>query len=143
MTPEADDDIDNSDEDDSYYTKKPKNRQQAKVGRNTKSARERKPLLASSRQKRGKFEEEEYSAEDSGSDSDEDFKSMTRRGSHIRKSNARSTMLTSISGRNNEVRTSSRSVRKVSYVESEESEEIDEGKKKKSQKVQSMYYNFV
>ncbi|KAF2291859.1 hypothetical protein GH714_035880 [Hevea brasiliensis] len=43
-------------------------------------------------------------------------------------------MSMAISGRNNEVRTSSRSVRKVSYVESEESEEIDEGKKKKPQK---------
>ncbi|KAK7334681.1 hypothetical protein VNO80_26442 [Phaseolus coccineus] len=36
--------------------------------------------------------------------------------------------------RNSEVRTSSRTLRKVSYVESEESEEVDEGKKKKSQK---------
>lgn len=42
--------------------------------------------------------------------------------------------------RNSEVRTSSRTVRKVSYVESEESEEVDEGKKKKTQKVQSLLY---
>lgn len=46
-------------------------------------------------------------------------------------------MSTKISGQNNEVRTSSRSVRKVSYVESDGSEELDEGKKKKPQKVQS------
>ncbi|KAJ6345323.1 hypothetical protein OIU78_008069 [Salix suchowensis] len=68
------------------------------------------------------------------SDSDEDFKNMIQRGAHLRKSNARSSMSTKNGGRNNEVRTSSRSVRKVSYVESDESEEIGEGKKKKAQK---------
>jgi chromodomain-helicase-DNA-binding protein 1 len=41
---------------------------------------------------------------------------------------------TNASGRHSEVRTSSRSVRKVSYVESDGSEEIDEGKKKKLHK---------
>lgn len=61
---------------------------------------------------------------------------MTRRGAQLRKGNARSTMSTKISGQSSEVRTSSRSVRKVSYVESDGSEEIDEGKKKKPQKVQ-------
>ncbi|XP_048228059.1 protein CHROMATIN REMODELING 5 isoform X2 [Ricinus communis] len=131
-----DDDVDVSDEDDAYYIKKPKSRPQGKGGRNAKSAVERKSIPASSRQKRGKpsLEEDEYSGEDSDGDSDENFKTMTRRGSHIRKSNARSTISTNISGRNSEVRTSTRSVRKVSYVESEESEEIDEVKKKKSQK---------
>uniref|UniRef100_A0A2P2MEX3 Protein CHROMATIN REMODELING 5 n=1 Tax=Rhizophora mucronata TaxID=61149 RepID=A0A2P2MEX3_RHIMU len=131
----SDDDLDISDEDDSYYTKKPKSRKHGKVGRNIKSIRERKSLNASSRQMKGKtlFEEDEYSAEESDSDNDEDFKSISRRAAHSRKSTAQSTMLT-ITGRNNEIRTSSRSVRKVSYVESEESEEIDEGKKKKSQK---------
>lgn len=121
--------------------KKPKGRQRGKVGRNTKSSREHKSLHAG-RQKRGKtsFEEDEYSAEDFDCDSDEDFKSMTRRGAHIRKSNARSPMSTNAGGRNSEVRTSTRSVRKVSYVESEESEEIDEGKKKKTHKVRSTYY---
>ncbi|KDP35983.1 hypothetical protein JCGZ_08378 [Jatropha curcas] len=132
----SNDEIDVSDEDDSYYTKKPKGRQSGKGGRNTKPAKEHKSLHSSGRQKRGKtsFEEDEYSSEDFDSESDEDFKSMTKRGSHIRKSNARSTMSTAISGRNSEIRTSSRSVRKVSYVESDESEEVDEGKKKKSQK---------
>lgn len=127
---------DDEDDDDSYYTKKPKGRQQGKGGCNTKSAREHTSLRASGRQKRGKtsFEEDEYSAEDS--DNDKDFKNMTQRGEHLRKSNARSTMSTNIGGRNNEVRTSSRSVRKVSYVESDESEEIGEGKKKNALKVQ-------
>jgi chromodomain-helicase-DNA-binding protein 1 len=136
---------DGDDDDDSYYTKKPKSRQHGKSGRNTKSAKENKSLHASGRQKRGKpsFEEDEYSAEDSDSDSDAVSKNMTKRGAHFRKSNARSTMSTNIGGRNNEVRTSSRSVRKVSYVESDESEEIDEGKKKKAQKVQSTVLYFT
>ncbi|GLT50732.1 hypothetical protein SLA2020_241980 [Shorea laevis] len=128
----SDDGIDVSEEDDSYYAKRPKGKQQGKGGRNIKPARERK---APSRPKRGKssFEEDEYSAEDSDSENDEDFKSMTRRGANLRKSNARATHSMDI-GQNSEVRTSSRSVRKVSYVESEESEDIDEGKKKKLQK---------
>ncbi|KAJ6345324.1 hypothetical protein OIU78_008069, partial [Salix suchowensis] len=89
-------------------------------------------LLVDKREGKHQFEEDEYSAEDS--DSDEDFKNMIQRGAHLRKSNARSSMSTKNGGRNNEVRTSSRSVRKVSYVESDESEEIGEGKKKKAQK---------
>ncbi|XVF69552.1 hypothetical protein PTKIN_Ptkin11bG0090800 [Pterospermum kingtungense] len=118
-------DVDALDEDDSYYKRKPRGRQQVKVGR----TRERK---SSNRQRRGRssFEENEYSAEDSDSESDVDFKSIARRGGNHRKNSARSSTLTSM-GRNSEVRTSSRSVRKVSYVESDESEEIDEGKKKK------------
>lgn len=135
------DDIEGSDEDDSYYAKKPKGRQQGKVGRNIRSTRDHKSYRASSRQRRMKssFEEEESSAEDSDNDSDEAFKSMTRRGVNLRKNGGRSTVSTNKSGRNSEVRTSSRSVRKVSYVESEESEEVDEGKKKKGQKVWSTY----
>ncbi|XVF47300.1 hypothetical protein PTKIN_Ptkin03bG0098700 [Pterospermum kingtungense] len=128
----SDGDVDVSDEDDSYYRRKPKGRQHAKVGSSVKPNRERK---SSSRQRRGRssFEEDEYSAEDSDSESDGDFKSMKRRGGNHRKNSVRSNMLTSM-GRNSEIRTSSRSVRKVSYVESEESEEIDEGKKKKTLK---------
>lgn len=120
-----------SDEDD-YYTNKSSSRQWAKGSRTLKPARESKTL---SRSRRGKssFEEDEYSA-DSDNESD-DFKSTTKKGTNLRKNNAASAMLTKI-GRNSEVRTSSRSVRKVSYVESEESEEIEEGKKKKSQKVE-------
>ncbi|KAK8637634.1 hypothetical protein V6N13_136108 [Hibiscus sabdariffa] len=125
-------DLDVSDEDDSYYKKKPKGWQQINVGRNNvKPTREQK---SSCRQRRGRssFEEEDYSAEDSDSESDGDFRGIPRSGNH-HKINARSNVSTSM-GRNNEVRTSSRSVRKVSYVESDESEEIDEGKKKKTQK---------
>ncbi|GMN43748.1 hypothetical protein TIFTF001_012945 [Ficus carica] len=88
------------------------------------------------RPKRGKpsFEDDESSAEVSDSDSGEGFKSTRKKGANFRKNSGRSTLSTTFTGRNNEVRTSSRSVRKVSYVESEESEDIDESKKKKSQK---------
>ncbi|XP_028060234.1 protein CHROMATIN REMODELING 5 isoform X1 [Camellia sinensis] len=128
-----DDDLDISDEDDANY-KKPKGRQRGRGGHSIKSTREHKSFTSSNRRKRGRmpFEEEDSSAKDSEDDSDDDFSSFTRRGAHPRKSiGVRST---SASGKNNEVRTSTRSVRKVSYAESEESEELDEGKKKKSQK---------
>lgn len=124
-----DDDLDISDEDDIYD--KPKSVQRGKGGRGRKSTRELKSSTTSNRRRRGRvsFEDEDSSTKDSESDTDEDFKS-TRRGINLRKNNGgRST-----STRNNEVRTSSRSVRKVSYVESDGSEEVDEGNKKKSQK---------
>ncbi|XP_044477866.1 protein CHROMATIN REMODELING 5-like isoform X2 [Mangifera indica] len=130
-------DVSDDDDDDSYYTKKPKGQQRGvKASRNVKSSREHKSLYASSRQRRGKtsVEVNDYSAEDSDSESDEAFKNTTRRGASLRKGNSQSTMTTNFTGQNSEVRTSTRSVRKVSYVESDESEEVDEGKKKKPQK---------
>lgn len=140
---ESADNLEGSDEDDSYYSKKPKGRLLGKGGRNVRSTKEHTSYRASSRQRMVKlsFEEDEPSAEDSDSDSDENFKSLTRRGANLRKNGGRSTVSANITGRNSEVRTSSRSVRKVSYVESEESEEVDEGKKKKPQKVQSTYFS--
>ncbi|XP_062014865.1 protein CHROMATIN REMODELING 5 isoform X1 [Rosa rugosa] len=130
---DSDDELDVSDEDNSFYAKKPKGRHRGKGAHTVKLKRERKSYHGSSRQRRRKssFDDDESSAEDSESDSDEGFKSTRRKGAHIRKSNGRTT---NVSGRNGEVRTSTRSVRKVSYVESEGSDEIDEGKKKKSQK---------
>lgn len=130
-----------SDEDDSYYAKKPKSKQRGKGGHNVRSTRDRKSYPGSGRQRRGKstFEDDESSAEVSESNSDEGFKSTRRKGAHLRKSSGRSTLSANFTGRNSEVRSSSRSVRKVSYVESEESEDIDESKKKKSQKVWSSY----
>jgi len=127
-----------SDDDESFYAKRPKGRQQGKIGQNIKSTRDRKVYTASGRQRRVKssFEDNESTTEDSDNDSDEDFKRSKKRSVHVRKNNGRSSSATGFSMRNSEVRTSSRTVRKVSYVESEESEEVDEGKKKKSQKVQ-------
>ncbi|KAG5064610.1 hypothetical protein JHK85_005793 [Glycine max] len=125
-----------SDDDEPFYAKRPKGRQRGKIGQNIKSTRERKVYAASGRQRRVKssFEDNESTTEDSDSDGDEDFKSTKKRSVHVRKNNGRSSAATGFSSRNSEVRTSSRTVRKVSYVESEESEEADEAKKKKSQK---------
>lgn len=133
----SNDDLDVSDEDDAYYMKKPKGRLRGNSGRGLKPMKEHKSFPAPGRRKRGRtsLEDEDSYEKDSENDSDEDFKSMTRRGAHLRKSKGgQSSTTANIIGRNSELRTSSRSVRKVSYVESEESEEIDEGKKKKSQK---------
>ncbi|KAA8544555.1 hypothetical protein F0562_022586 [Nyssa sinensis] len=129
------DDLEISDEDDAY-NKKPRGRQRGSSGRSVKSSRELKSFTSYSRQKRGRtsFEEEGSSAKDSDNESDEDFRSMPRRGAYLRKNNANRCTSANISGKHSELRTSSRSVRKVSYVESEESEELDEGKKKRSQK---------
>ncbi|XP_027343155.1 protein CHROMATIN REMODELING 5-like [Abrus precatorius] len=133
---DSDEEINVSDNDYSDFYKNVKGRQQGKIGKSVRSSRDCK--IASSRQRRVKssFEDEvdESPANDSDSESDEDFKSMKKRGLHVRKNNSRSAATSSFSMRNSEVRTSSRTVRKVSYVESEESEEADEGKKKKYQK---------
>ncbi|XP_052187845.1 protein CHROMATIN REMODELING 5 isoform X2 [Diospyros lotus] len=129
-----DDDLGISDEDDAYY-KKPRGKQRGRGGRSVKPSGEFKSFSLSSRRKKGgkaSFEEEDSSTKDLENDSDEDIRSMTRRGAHLRqKVGGRAA---SSSSKSNEVRTSSRSVRKVSYAESEESEELDEGKKRKSQK---------
>ncbi|BAT80849.1 Protein CHROMATIN REMODELING 5 [Vigna angularis] len=133
---DSDENIVVSDDDESFFAKRPKGRQRGKIGQSIKSTRDRKAYAPSGRQRRLKssFEDNESTTEDSDNDSDEDFKSSKKRGVHARKNNGRSSSVTGLSMRNSEVRTSSRTVRKVSYVESEESEEVDEGKKKKSQK---------
>ncbi|XP_031401570.1 protein CHROMATIN REMODELING 5 isoform X2 [Punica granatum] len=132
----SDDEVDVSDEEDSYYSKKPKGKQGHKGGYTAKSSKERKAAPAYRRQNRGKAfsDEEESSAKDSDGESFEDLRGASRRGAQMRKSNGRLNMSTNIIRESNEVRTSSRSVRKVSYVESDESEDVDEAKKKKSQK---------
>lgn len=132
--------LDISDDDDSFYAKKPKGRQRGNVRQRTKSTRDGKACAASSRQRRFKssFEDNESLTEDSDCDSDEDFKSTKKRSFHARKNSSRSSVSTSFSMHHSEVRTSRRAVRKVSYVESDESEEVDEGKKK-SQKVNLHY----
>ncbi|KAL3518862.1 hypothetical protein ACH5RR_021451 [Cinchona calisaya] len=128
------DDLNISDEDGAYY-RKAKGMQKGKGGRSVKSTRQVKPVTSRGRKRRRiSLEEESLSEKDSENDSDEDFRSMTRRGTQIySKNNGRSAFISS-SSRISEVRSSSRSVRKVSYAESEESEELDEGKKNKSQK---------
>ncbi|CAK8538681.1 unnamed protein product [Lathyrus sativus] len=132
---DSDESLDVSDDDEPFYTKKPKGRQQGKVRKSIKSTKDRKSGVASGRQRRLKssFEDNESTTEDSDSDSDEDFKSKRKRSFNVRKNNSRFSV-TSFSTHNSDVRTSRRAVRKISYVESDESEEADEGKKKKSQK---------
>lgn len=126
--PDSDDDFDLPDSEDDYDTKKPKVRQQGKGFRKLSSGLDRKPAQASSRQKRKPSYQEDFSEDDSDNDIDEGFRSMPRRGTALGKNNERSTRQSS------EVRSSTRSVRKVSYVESEDSEEIDDGKNRKTQK---------
>ncbi|XP_071726363.1 protein CHROMATIN REMODELING 5 [Rutidosis leptorrhynchoides] len=134
------DDDDNFDEDeldisDDDFHKKPRGSQRQKRARNvSKSSREPKQSTSFSRRKRGRasYDEEFSTANDSDDDLEDDFRS-TRRSSHTRKDTGVRSILTKGSGRNNEVRTSTRSVRKVSYVESE-SEEHDEDVKKKTHK---------
>lgn len=131
-----DEDLDVSDEDDPYF-KKSKTKQSSRSSRYLKSTREFKPIASSTRRKKGRasFEEddEESSADDSENGSDEEFRS-TRRGAQVHRKSGGRSVTVSISSRKNELRTSGRSVRKVSYVESDGSEDIDEVKKK-NQKV--------
>lgn len=140
---DSDESLDLSDDDESFYAKKPKGRQQGKVRKSIKSTRDRKSGVASGRQRRLKssFEDNESTTEDSDSDSDGDFKSTRKKSFNVRKNNNRFSV-TSFSTHNSDVRTSRRAVRKISYVESDESEEADEGKKKKPQKVNPSSYIF-
>ncbi|KAG7583704.1 Helicase superfamily 1/2 ATP-binding domain [Arabidopsis suecica] len=128
--PESDDEIDLSDYEDDYGTKKPK-RQQSKGFRKSSTGLERKSFHTSSRQKRKTSYQDDGSEEDSENDNDEGFRSLARRGTTLRQNNGRST---NNIGQSSEVRSSTRSVRKVSYVESEDSEDIDDGKNRKNQK---------
>lgn len=132
----SDDDLDISDEDVAFSTKKSKGTQRGKGGRNVKAVRDHKSFHAPTRRKRGRssYEEDDSSAKDSDDFSDEDFKNITRRSAPTRRSNDGRSISASVSRRNNELRTSSRSTQKVSYVESEESEDLDENKTKKCQK---------
>ncbi|KAK9053416.1 hypothetical protein SSX86_030050 [Deinandra increscens subsp. villosa] len=119
-----DDELDISD--DNIY-KKARGMQRQKRG--SKSSRELKPSTSLSRRKRGRtsFDDEEEQ-NDSDDDVEDDLK-YTRRSSHSRKDTSKTS-----SGRINEVRSSTRSVRKVSYAESDGSEERDEDVKRKTLK---------
>lgn len=130
------DDLDISDEEDDF-SRKPKGRQHGRGGLTLKHARVLKSTTSSSQWKRGGIllEDDESSARDSENDSDEGFSGRTRRGANLRKKSVAHATSTYVSSRGREIRTSSRSVRKVSYAESEESEGHDESIKTKSLKV--------
>lgn len=125
-----------SDEDDSFCGK-PKGKQKGRSGRSVKPSRQVKSTKSSTRPKRGRIMLEEDSSSEKGSedDSDMDFRDTTKRAAQNRRKNGGRFSLTNMTGRNSELRSSTRFVRKVSYAESEESEEFDDGKKKKSHKV--------
>ncbi|XP_077218818.1 protein CHROMATIN REMODELING 5-like isoform X2 [Tasmannia lanceolata] len=132
---EDDDDLDISDDLD--FVDNPRHRRGRRGGRSFKSKKEIKSLSTYKQRRRGKTftEDDDSPAKYSEEDSDEDFDDRIKIGTHTHKKNGgRSTMPANITTRNSDVRTSSRSIRKISYVESEESDEIDEGKTKKSQK---------
>ncbi|KAL5077735.1 hypothetical protein RYX36_016719 [Vicia faba] len=137
---DSDEDIDVWDNDDSYLDKKAKGKQRGKFRRSVRPTRDRKACTASSRQRRvqASFEDEDddSTAEDSDSESDEDFISLKKRRVHVRKNNVRSPAPTSSYRHSNEVRSSTRTVRKVSYVESDESEAADEGKKSQKEEIE-------
>ncbi|KAK4482440.1 hypothetical protein RD792_009597 [Penstemon davidsonii] len=131
------DDLDVSDEDD-VYCRRSRAKQSGKGGHNLKSTREVKSVALSTRRKTGRtsFEEDEdeSSAEDSENDSNDGFRSTRRRGASIRRKSGGRSASINVSSRNNELRTSGRSTRKVSYVESDGSEDFDEDEKRKNKK---------
>ncbi|XP_050881731.1 protein CHROMATIN REMODELING 5 isoform X4 [Lathyrus oleraceus] len=137
---DSDEDIDVWDNDGSYLDKKAKGRQRGKFRQSVRPTRDRKACTASSRQRRvqASFEDEDddSTAEDSDSESDEDFTSLKKRRVHVLKNNVRSSAPTSSYRHSNEVRSSTRTVRKVSYVESDESEAADEGKKSQKEEIE-------
>lgn len=134
-----DDELDISDDD--FYKKPSGIQRQKRVRNGSKSSRESKPSTSFSRRKRGRtsFDYSDTSPYESDDDIEDDFKSTRRRSSNLRKDTGGRSIPTKGSGRSNEVRTSTRSVRKVSYVESEDSEEHDVDIKKKGSKVEFIH----
>uniref|UniRef100_A0A1D1Y7W7 Chromodomain-helicase-DNA-binding protein 1 n=2 Tax=Anthurium amnicola TaxID=1678845 RepID=A0A1D1Y7W7_9ARAE len=135
---EDDDDVlDVSDEDDMDFNYNHRRAIRRKAGPSAKSIRENKTIFVQSRRKKLKsYSEEESSEEDSEEDGCEESNPRTKRSSRFgKKSSGRLAANANLASHVRELRTSSRSVRKVSYVESEDSEEVDEDKSTKPQKV--------
>ncbi|EHA8587062.1 hypothetical protein COCNU_scaffold001363G000010 [Cocos nucifera] len=135
---EEEDDPDDADfePDFSVIGRHTKDKVRRKAGCNMKS-KEMKSSVHS-RRKRGKtFSDDEYSSgKDSEDDIDEDFDHKTRRSSQLlQKVGGRSTVSANVNSHIRELRTSGRSVKKISYAESEESEGDDEERSNKTQKV--------
>ncbi|XP_020108708.1 protein CHROMATIN REMODELING 5 isoform X2 [Ananas comosus] len=126
-------DLDLSDEDDFDVVENRSGSVQRKVGRNPKT-KERKPSKL--RKRARSLSDEEYSSgKDSEQHSDVDSYHKPKRFTQLRKKNGgRTDVLSNVNSHGNELRTSGRSVRKISYAESEESEDFSEGKSNKSQK---------
>uniref|UniRef100_K7L9V7 Chromodomain-helicase-DNA-binding protein 1-like C-terminal domain-containing protein n=1 Tax=Glycine max TaxID=3847 RepID=K7L9V7_SOYBN len=111
---EADEGIDVSDNDDSYFDKKAKGRQRGKIERSIRSSKDRK-YTRSSRQRRVKpsfgDEDDESTADDSDSESDGDFKSIKKRGGHAHKNNCHSAAPTSFENQTSQFRNTSKDLK--------------------------------
>ncbi|GLJ30893.1 hypothetical protein SUGI_0614590 [Cryptomeria japonica] len=109
-----------------------------RVTRAAQSGRGTHFFSGSTRPKRGRkaSEEDESSAQDTDKDSDEDFHRPSVKVATLnKKSGIRQTSSGSKVIRSNELRTSTRSVRKISYAESEESADEEEERAKKRVKI--------
>lgn len=132
---EDNDDLDLSDEEDLGYPDNHWRKKQQKVGRRPKLTKDTKSSVNGRRKRRRTFSDEDDSSDkDSEQDSEGDLCRKSRKSLHLRKMGVgRSTGSVNINSHSNELRTSGRTIRKVSYVESDESEKEEE--EKKSQKV--------
>ncbi|KAK1319506.1 CHD3-type chromatin-remodeling factor PICKLE [Acorus calamus] len=132
---DEDDDLDISDENDVGYSSR--RMVSRRGGHKSKAIKETRSLTVHNRRKRGQsFSEEEDSSAAKGSDgdSDDDFSHRTKRSHSVKRSVIRPINSAILNADYSEIRTSGRSVKKVSYVESDESEEIEGGKANKSRK---------
>ncbi|XP_072959846.1 protein CHROMATIN REMODELING 5 isoform X2 [Typha angustifolia] len=132
---DEDEDLDLLDEDDIGFTENCSRTVRRKLARNLKP-KERKSSVHG-RRKRGRSfsDEESLSGEESDHDSDEDLYHKPKRMLQQRKKNvSRTDVSLNANSHGSELRTSGRSVRKISYAESEESEDAGEEKLNKSQK---------
>ncbi|KAJ0978034.1 hypothetical protein J5N97_013508 [Dioscorea zingiberensis] len=133
---DEDDDVASSDGDDMDYADNRRRRMLSKGKHKVKPMKESKSMMHS-RRKRGKAssDEEVSSEKDSEGNSDDDFDNKTKKSLQFRKkSSVRPITSANVICNNSELRTSGRSVRKVSYVESEESDDDGEDRSGKSQK---------
>ncbi|KAM0947843.1 putative DNA helicase chromatin remodeling SNF2 family [Dioscorea sansibarensis] len=133
---EEDDALESSDGDDMGYADDRCRRMPIKGKHKAKPIKESKSMVHG-RRKRGKpYSDEEVSSEkDSEGDSDDDFDNKTKKSLQARKkSSGRPINSANVICNSSELRTSGRSVRKVSYVESE-SEDDGEDRSGKSQKL--------
>lgn len=131
---DEDEDADSSDSDEEYTGRSYRGRR--RITRSLHSGKEAK--IVSTRQKRGRIisDEEESSAQDTDEDSDEDFNRQSRKVTSLhKKGGSRQNAFGNKDVRSSELRTSRRSVRKISYAESEESEDEEEERAKKRVKV--------
>ncbi|CAM8886705.1 unnamed protein product [Rhodiola kirilowii] len=131
---ESDDDFELSDEDAGYNVRKPKATQRGRSGFSLKAMKDKKSSYSTTRQRRGSSFDFEVLSEKDNDDIDGGLTHSRRVPPPYRFNGGPSIPLVTTRGRNSELRSSSRSTRKVSYVESDGSDEDDRGRKTKLQK---------